>query len=268
MMTILIATVLMAAVGLALGAGLALLDRFLKVEQDGRVGAVAAMLPGVNCGACGKPGCAAYAQAVVKERTMFNGCIPGGAELNAKIAAFLGLESKGSDRMKVLCRCLSCAADQKRSFAYRGPASCAVAHAAGGTLDCRFGCVGFGDCVKVCPVGALTLVDAHVAVDNTKCIDCGKCVRTCPRSLFFFANVGTDKTYCVVGCNNPEPGPEVKKVCDTGCIGCGLCTRVIPDSPFSLEAKVSRIDYAKARGRDLSAAVAKCPQKIIKQLEG
>jgi electron transport complex protein RnfB len=122
-----------------------------------------------------------------------------------------------------------------------------------------------GDCSAVCPVDAISVADGHAEVDEKRCIDCGRCVKVCPRGLFYFANIGSSKSYYAVGCNNTEPGPETKKVCAAGCIGCGLCTRVVPDSPFALDAKVSRLDYAKARDRDLDLAVERCPSKIIRK---
>jgi len=264
LMTVLIALVVMGTIGALFGVGLDLFDRLMKVEQDPLVEKIVAELPGINCGACGEAGCIPFAKAAVKNRSMGHGCLPGGAVTNAKIAAMLGLNHKAHDRVKVICRCLAKSCEQKKSFDYRGPSSCALAHLAGSAMDCRYGCLGMGDCVRVCPVDALAVVDGHVDVDNTKCIDCGRCVKACPRSIFCFANIGTAKKYFVVGCNNPESGPETKKVCDAGCIGCGLCTRSIPDSPFSLEGKVARIDYPKAQGKDLEPAALKCPAKIIR----
>lgn len=41
-------------------------------------------------------------------------------------------------------------------------------------------CVGCGRCVKVCPQGALTLVDGKSHVDVSKCIGCFECITVCP----------------------------------------------------------------------------------------
>jgi electron transport complex protein RnfB len=262
--TVIIALVVMWIVGAVFGVSLSLFDRWLKVYQDPLIEKIVAELPGINCGACGEIGCISFAKAVIKNRAMGQGCLPGGAEVNAKIAAMLGLDSQGNERLKVVCKCLAKCSDQKKSFDYRGPQSCGVAHGIGGSIDCQFGCLGLGDCVRVCPTGALAVVDGHVEVDHEKCIDCGLCVKSCPRSLFKFARIGTAKNFYVVGCNNPESGLETKKVCTAGCIGCGICARIIPDSPILLEWKVARIDYGKARGVNLDAAVAKCPAKIIR----
>jgi ferredoxin len=50
-------------------------------------------------------------------------------------------------------------------------------------------CSGCGNCLPVCPVGALTLLSEgaqgegrkRVVVDEPRCLGCGVCVRNCPR---------------------------------------------------------------------------------------
>ncbi len=41
-------------------------------------------------------------------------------------------------------------------------------------------CVNCGACVKVCPTGALTMVDNVVKYDISKCCMCDTCIQTCP----------------------------------------------------------------------------------------
>jgi Na+-translocating ferredoxin:NAD+ oxidoreductase subunit B len=59
------ASVLMLSLGGILGLMLAIADKFLYVEVDTRVEQIINMLPGYNCGACGFPGCAGLAEALV-----------------------------------------------------------------------------------------------------------------------------------------------------------------------------------------------------------
>ena len=42
-------------------------------------------------------------------------------------------------------------------------------------------CVACGDCVDVCPEGAITC-DEIAVVDASKCVDCGACAAECPSS--------------------------------------------------------------------------------------
>jgi ferredoxin len=41
-------------------------------------------------------------------------------------------------------------------------------------------CIGCGDCVKVCPVDALTMGDDFPLVDENWCVGCGVCIPKCP----------------------------------------------------------------------------------------
>ena len=65
MTPILTATGIMAGIALFCGVVLAFAYRKLRVEEDPRIEAVTGMLPGNNCGACGSPGCHAFAEVLV-----------------------------------------------------------------------------------------------------------------------------------------------------------------------------------------------------------
>lgn len=72
---ILIAVAVLLAVSALLGLLLAVASKYLTVEQDERIDKVNEMLPGYNCGACGKAGCAAFAEALVMgEVKSVSGC--------------------------------------------------------------------------------------------------------------------------------------------------------------------------------------------------
>lgn len=49
-------------------------------------------------------------------------------------------------------------------------------------FDCKFGCIGLGDCVKVCPQKAIEIVN-HTAVVLKNCCGCGKCENVCPQKI-------------------------------------------------------------------------------------
>src|SRR4030042_1119244 len=68
---------------------------------------------------------------------------------------------------------------------------------------CKFGCLGFGDCVASCKFDAIHGIDGLSTVDYEKCTGCGACSRACPRSLikmvpFSYENMMT------VACNSKE----------------------------------------------------------------
>lgn len=71
-------TITLAVMALVLGLGLAYAAEVFKVEVDERLIAVEEMLPGYNCGACGYPGCAGFAEGIIDgEVTILSDCKPG-----------------------------------------------------------------------------------------------------------------------------------------------------------------------------------------------
>lgn len=64
-MIILWSVLVLAGFGILFGFGLAFAAKFLYVEVDTRVEDITKILPNANCGACGYPGCAGFAEAIV-----------------------------------------------------------------------------------------------------------------------------------------------------------------------------------------------------------
>jgi len=51
-------------------------------------------------------------------------------------------------------------------------------------------CVACGCCVKVCPMGAVSIVKGIMAqVDDLKCVGCGRCAKECPASVISIVEV-------------------------------------------------------------------------------
>jgi Na+-translocating ferredoxin:NAD+ oxidoreductase subunit B len=68
-------------IGLAWGFILALAYKYLTVEEDPRIDDVEKLLPGYNCGACGTPGCRAFAVGIIGGEVMnLSRCKPGKAD--------------------------------------------------------------------------------------------------------------------------------------------------------------------------------------------
>ena len=73
-----VSTITLAVMGLVLGLGLAYAADVFKVEEDERMKKVESLLPGYNCGACGHPGCASFAEAIIEgEEHKLSMCKPG-----------------------------------------------------------------------------------------------------------------------------------------------------------------------------------------------
>ena len=74
-----------------MGLFLAFASKKFEVEVDPKVEAILAILPGVNCGACGYPGCSGYASGVALEGAKMTLCAPGGPKVAAKIGDIMGV---------------------------------------------------------------------------------------------------------------------------------------------------------------------------------
>ncbi len=265
--TVLVSVISLGVMGLFFGLVLSLADRTLAVKQDGRVKKILDVLPGINCGACGFAGCRAFAEAAVREKKLFGGCIPGGDAVNKKIGELLGIEATAkAPAKKVVVLCSAEEGSKKRSFDWRGVNSCLSAKLAGGIYDCKYGCLGLGDCVKVCPVGALKVEKGLVEVDYHKCVGCGRCVAVCPQGVLKLVDYTREGYLYWVGCNNREEAQKVRKECAEGCIGCGICTKIIKDSPFVIENNLSSLNYEKIQDSvSMNIAIEKCPAHCIKK---
>src|SRR4030065_2660967 len=70
--------IILSSIGLVCGILIFLVYRFLPKEPESlkKTEEISGHLPGVNCGACGYPGCFAYAQALTKDKNIFftNAC--------------------------------------------------------------------------------------------------------------------------------------------------------------------------------------------------
>ena len=90
---IIVATVVVAAVGLFIGIFLGVAGKKFAVETDEREIAVREALPGNNCGGCGYPGCDGLAAVIAKGEAPVNGCPVGGDPVGKIIAGIMGQEA-------------------------------------------------------------------------------------------------------------------------------------------------------------------------------
>lgn len=82
---------IVAGLGVVLGFILVLADNKLSIKKDPiQVELEENILPGYNCGACGYPGCAGYADGLMKGDKDFTKCKPGGEKVKDLITKALG----------------------------------------------------------------------------------------------------------------------------------------------------------------------------------
>ena len=91
MEAIMMPVVVLGITGILMGLFLAYASKKFEVEVDPKVEAILAILPGVNCGACGYPGCSGYASGVALEGAKMTLCAPGGPKVVQKIGDIMGV---------------------------------------------------------------------------------------------------------------------------------------------------------------------------------
>lgn len=81
---------ILGVIGGILGFGLVKASVIFYVKEDNRVTDVTNLLPGYNCGACGKPGCSGFAEAIIsKEVNKISLCKPAKDDVVENILNYL-----------------------------------------------------------------------------------------------------------------------------------------------------------------------------------
>ncbi|MBN1405918.1 MAG: RnfABCDGE type electron transport complex subunit B [Candidatus Omnitrophica bacterium] len=242
-MNMVIPVIAMTTLGLIFGLGLAYTLRLFGVEVDPTVALIITKLPGANCGACGKAGCAGFAEALKKGEAVPAGCAVTSDEARKAIAQILGIDynSKIKTIATLICKGSKNAKDK---FVYSGIKSCKAATLVfGGYKACKYACLGFGDCERVCPFLAIKIGDDNLPhINNEKCTGCGKCVQICPKAVLVLT---PQKKNYHIECNSKDKGPQVMKACKVGCIACGKCAKSCPVNAIFIEDNLAKIDYNK-----------------------
>ncbi|UKI20100.1 MAG: hypothetical protein L6V89_02660 [Oscillospiraceae bacterium] len=93
-----------AGLGLLLGLALALADKYISVPEDERVSKVQALLPGANCGSCGRAGCAAMAKALCSGEAVLTECPVMNGESRERWLSFWEHKAEKANRRRRLRR--------------------------------------------------------------------------------------------------------------------------------------------------------------------
>ncbi len=246
---------------------LALANQRLKVEEDPRIEELTQKLPGLNCGACGFPSCREFAKALVerKKEAIDTTCRVAGPDVIEFISKIAPLEKELVGKIAVVF-CGAENKDKTKKAVYKGIGTCRSADIlSGGGMNCEYGCLGFGDCEKVCPFGALKMVDGLPKIDSDKCVACGKCVKACPRGIIQL--MPRSDNLVVAACSSRYKGAFVRKICAVGCIACRICEK-LSDGVFVVEDNLSILKTERMK-EDVNweEIIKKCPTKTIVRIK-
>ena len=122
--------------------------------NDAAVSAIDQLLPQLQCGLCGYPGCKPYAQALFAGEVAINLCPPGGEELVQSLRVLLGAES--APAVEDFAEGQVALVDEQR-------------------------CIGCFRCVQACPVDAIIGAPEMMhTVIAAECTGCKLCLPVCP----------------------------------------------------------------------------------------
>jgi RnfABCDGE-type electron transport complex B subunit len=245
---------------------LAIANAKLKVFEDPRIDHVNDLLPGNNCGACGLPGCRAFAEKAVAGEIQPSECPVGGAETAAHVADYLGVDPGEAEPRTARLLCAGGTNVAVLQAEYSGQQSCRSAAAvAGGGKACRYGCLGFGDCADVCTFDAIKMGYTGLpVVDIDKCTSCGDCVRICPKGLFEIIPL---KQKLIVQCKSELEGDGVLDMCKVGCTACGKCVADAPQGLLKMRKNLPALNDEFLHLQSPNATL-RCPTGAIIWLDG
>ncbi|MFC1873639.1 4Fe-4S dicluster-binding protein [Chloroflexota bacterium] len=263
--------IVIAAIGLF--CGLLIYIAFIKIPKKvqglEKTEEIASILPGLNCGGCGYPGCFGFAQALTKDPELINNVscafvMHDDAKIK-RLEEALGMALDASTFRKMAV--VRCTGDSELIYDYQGTKTCrANATIYGGHKKCIFGCLGFGDCSRVCPMDAIsTDNDKRIAIiDEEKCTGCGICAKQCPQNLIDLIPVDTKIVYL---CNYQSLRDiSGREKCSFGCIHCRKCYKACE------EEGIHAIEWDKAKASPIinqdkcticDKCIQVCPQNTL-----
>lgn len=265
MNSILVSIIVLGGIGILCAAILYFVAKRFYVEEDPRIALVEELLPGANCGGCGRSGCHDFACACVSATTLSNlHCPSSNADTMRKIGEIVGLAASVAKPMVAVLRCNGTCDKRPTTSTYDGASTCAIINSVySGNTDCPYGCLTAGDCVRACQFGAIAIDPSTKlpVINEAACTACGQCVKACPKHILELRAKGPRGLRVWVACANQDRGAQAMKSCKAACIGCGKCKKECAYEAISIDNNLAYIDYNKCKLCKKCADV--CPTKAI-----
>lgn len=261
---VLTAATIMFGVAGFFGVVLSVAHIYLRVEEDPRIEQVETMLPGTNCGACGQPGCRAFAETLIAGDAVPGKCSVSSPEQVTGVAEFLGVEAGFEEKRVARLHCAGGKTSSRQLAEYAGVESCRAAVLVnGGSKACPWGCLGLGDCERVCTFDAIEMNRERLPrVRVESCTACGDCVDVCPLDLFSLQKLSES---VVVQCSAPVTGELARSLCRVACDACGRCAA--DASPGAIEME-NGLPMLRDPSQLEESCTFRCPTAAIQWVDG
>lgn len=252
--------------GLFFAIVIAVAYRKLRVEEDPRIDQVEEMLPHANCGACGQPGCRAFAEQVVSGAMAPSKCTVSSGEAVQRIAAFLGVEAGTQEKVVARLLCAGGRREAHNLADYKGALRSCRAETVvnSGPKACTWGCLGLGDCAEACDFDAIYMNDDGLpVVIADRCVACNDCVVACPKGLFELMPVSHK---LIVQCKSLLEGDHALNKCSVACTACGRCVADAAPGLIEIKNNLAVVQYEHNELATI-AATKRCPTDAIVWVE-
>ena len=109
-------------------------------------------------------------------------------------------------------------------------------------------------CQKVCPRGAISMVNGRSYIDQEKCIKCGKCKSVCPYDAIAKKERPCQKACGVNAITSDKYGRAY--IDNDKCVSCGMCMVSCPFGAISDKSQIFQLARALSEGETIIAEIA------------